>query len=124
MIHKDAHLHKARNTPGDQTWRGKWPKPIPSDNESETIERSREDGTNKPGVGRDDSRLVVYRTRKGEKIVLPEIALDLVAALIESDSEEENDELVRRDQEFAQEIRKHNAAKLAEVKLSNLRLGA
>ncbi len=67
---------------------------------------------------------MVYRTKKGKKIVLPEIALDLVGALIESDSEEESDEQVRRDQGFSQEIRKHNAAKLAEVKLSNLRLGA
>ena len=56
---------------------------------------------------------------------MPEIVLDLVGPLIDdSNSEDESDEQVRKSQELLQDIRKHNAAKLAEVKLSNLRLNA
>ena len=125
MTHEEAHFHEARNTPGDQTWQGKWPQPIPRDDGSKVVERSGGDDTDKPGVGRDHWRPVVFRTRKGKRKVLPEMVLDLVGPFIDdSDPEEESDEQVRRDQDFSQEIRKHNAAKLAEVKLSNLRLDA
>lgn len=95
----------ANPTPGDETWRGKWPQRIPQcptliATGSSTINRERSNS----GSGSDSeteetasypdlrNRTIIYRTRKGKKIKVNEIMLQLIGAQIESSSEEETEE--------------------------------
>lgn len=82
-------------TPGDETWRGKWPQRVPrcptSTSLSEATEYSDSDSEKKDSISRLRSRTFIYRNRKGKKTKVSEMMMQTIGAMMESESEEETE---------------------------------
>lgn len=125
----------ANPTPGDETWRGHWPHGIPQcptlhDTGSSAINHERsspgsssdsetEETTSHPDI-RD--RTLIYRTRKGKKIKVTEMMLQLIGAQIESSSEEETEQTREDKGEQLKHVRGVIEKKIIEMEMSEVSL--
>ena len=119
--------------PGDETWRGAWPSPIPVCPTSASVEESLLNAGNRTqDLGSDGKSApsdlvrqcnIIYRNRKGKKVVTNDRLLMIMGPMMESSSSEEEDEEAEDETRILlKRARSFIAARQAEQSMSELAL--